>query len=140
MAPSTSARYFEVATDASVARAVRGASRDSRRAGAVVLVTRGPQDYVARYGEPDKAASGLEELDAWPLPYWHTDAAMATMALLLLLEESGVAGHDLGKLPPRPSGAGVGGHRGDEELFASVLIGRGRRGRRCSLELAGTRR
>src|ERR1019366_10562302 len=58
------------------------------RAGAVVLVPTLAQDYLARYGEADKVSSGLSERSAWPLPYWHTDAAMATMALLLLLEES----------------------------------------------------
>jgi hypothetical protein len=47
-------------------------------------------EYVARYAEADKRSSGLDDESNWPIPYWHTDAAMATMALLLLLiEESG---------------------------------------------------
>ena len=60
-----------------------------------------PQDYLARYGETDKTGSGLDRADGWPVPYWHTDAAMATMALLLLVEESGLAGDDVGQLSPR---------------------------------------
>jgi nitroreductase len=114
--------FFKVATDASWrerSRRFEGLSR----AGAVVLVTTRPQDYVERYGEPDKVASGLNEFDAWPLPYWHADAAMATMSLLLLLEESdwqatlwGSFRHDEEVL--------AWAHIADEELFASVLLGR----------------
>jgi nitroreductase len=114
--------FFKVATDAPW-RARSRRYEGLRRAGAVVLVTTRPQDYLERYSEPDKAASGLGDADAWPLPYWHTDAAMATMALLLLLEESewqatlwGSFHHDEEVL----SWAGL----TDEQLFASVLIGR----------------
>lgn len=117
------APYFEVATDPSWRERSRRFP-GLRRAGGVVLVTARPQDYLARYGERDKADSGLDERGAWPLPYWHTDAAMATMALLLLLEEQGVDAvlwgnfrHDLAVM----AWAGV----RDEELFATVLIGHG---------------
>lgn len=115
--------YVEVATDPAWrerSRRIEGL----RRAGAAVLVTTRPQDYLSRYAEADKASSGLEARENWPLPYWHTDAAMATMALLLLLEESGWQAtiwgsfhHDEAVL----SWAKL----TDEELFASVLIGRG---------------
>lgn len=94
------------------------------RAGAVVVVTSRPQDYSARYGEADKRASGLESLAAWPVPYWHGDAAMATMALLLLLEESGWAATvwgDFGRATSLLAWLGA----ADEVLFASVLVGRG---------------
>jgi hypothetical protein len=114
--------FFEVATDASWRERSRR-FEGLRRAGAVVLVTTRPQDYTERYGEPDKVTSGLSEFDAWPLPYWHADAAMATMALLLLLEESdwhatlwGSFRHDEEVL--------AWAKLADEELFASVLIGR----------------
>ena len=114
--------YFEVATDASWrerSRRFEGLSR----AGAVVLVTTRPQDYVERYAEPDKVASGLSEFDAWPLPYWHADAAMATMSLLLLLEESDWQATLWGSFRRDEevlAWASIAG----EELFASVLIGR----------------
>jgi len=78
--------YFDVATDESW-RATSRRAAGLRRAGGVVLVTSRPQDYAERYAEADKASSGLAEQEAWPVPYWHADAAMATMALLLLLEE-----------------------------------------------------
>lgn len=39
--------------------------------------------YVERYGEDDKAKSGLGAgVDAWSIPYWHVDTAMAAMTLL----------------------------------------------------------
>lgn len=46
-----------------------------------------PQAYEPRFGDADKAASGLGDRRAWLIPYWHTDAAMATKSRLLLLEE-----------------------------------------------------
>ena len=73
------ASYFEVATD----KEWRESSKRSEslmRCGAVVIITSRPNDYIARYAEDDKAKSGLSEKDAWPIPYWHTDAAMAAMA------------------------------------------------------------
>jgi nitroreductase len=113
--------FFEAATDPSW-RESSSRYEGLRRAGAVVLVTTRLQDYLERYGEADKVASGLSDVDAWPLPYWHADAAMATMALLLLLEESdwqatiwGSFRHDEEVL----SWAKL----SDEQLFASVLIG-----------------
>ncbi len=114
--------FFEVATDESWrerSRRFEGLSR----AGAVVLVTTRPQDYVERYGEPDKANSGLSEFDAWPIPYWHADAAMATMALLLLLEESGWHATLWGSFR-RDHEVLAWANIADEELFASVIIGR----------------
>jgi len=117
------AAYIDVATDEKwreSSRRVEGLLR----AGAVVLVTSRPQDYLERYAEADKVASGLSDRSNWPLPYWHTDAAMTTMALLLLLEESNWRATIWGNF--RNDGvvldwAGI----NDEELFAAILIGRG---------------
>lgn len=114
--------YLEVATDAAWRTSARRYD-GLRRAGAVVLVTTRPGDYLKRYAEPDKASSGLADPATWPLPYWHTDAAMATMALLLLLEESGWQATLWGSF--RHEEAVLAWARlVDEELFASVLIGR----------------
>ncbi|MGA7834722.1 MAG: nitroreductase family protein [Acidimicrobiales bacterium] len=114
--------YFEVATDPSWRESSRRYD-GLRRAGGAVLVTTRPRDYLDRYGEPDKATSGLGDRDAWPLPYWHTDAAMATMSLLLLLEESGWQATLWGNF--RHAEAVLAWAKlDDEELFATVLIGR----------------
>jgi len=50
-----------------------------------------PDAYLARYGEPDKAATGLGAgRDAWPAPYWTIDASFAVMTFLLALESHGL--------------------------------------------------
>lgn len=114
--------YFDVATDPSW-RSRSPRAPGLRRAGAVVLVTSRPQDYLARYAEPDKTRSGLDEKSAWPIPYWHTDAAMATMSLLLLIEEDNWHATLWGNFRHADAvlhWAGI----SDEELFATVLVGR----------------
>jgi nitroreductase len=50
----------------------------------LVLPVADPSAYVARYAEPDKVATGLGRgVDAWPVPYWIVDTAMAAMLTLL---------------------------------------------------------
>jgi len=113
--------YFAVATDADWReRSERFAGL--ARAGAAVLVTSRPQDYEARYRDEDKAASGLGERGAWPIPYWHTDAAMATMSLLLLLEEAGVAATLWGNFRNEDAVRTWAGLE-EELLFGTLLIG-----------------
>jgi len=112
--------YFDVATDESW-RATAARFPGLARAGAVVLVSCRPEDYEARYRETDKAASGLSDRAEWPIPYWHTDAAMATMALLLLIEEAGLGATLWGAfrhVDAVRQWAGL-----EDELFATVLIG-----------------
>ena len=47
--------------------------------------------YVQRYGQTDKASTGLGRgADAWPTPYWTVDASMAVMTLLLAAEDAGL--------------------------------------------------
>jgi nitroreductase len=76
----------------------------SRRAGfahpgllaapALIIPLADPQAYVDRYREDDKAATGLGRgPDAWPVPYWLVDTAMATMLVLL-----GAVDEELGAL------------------------------------------
>ncbi|MEM7094391.1 MAG: nitroreductase family protein [Actinomycetota bacterium] len=49
--------------------------------------------YVARYAERDKARTGLGAgREAWPIPYWHVDTAMATMTLLHGAAAAGLGG------------------------------------------------
>jgi nitroreductase len=114
--------YFNVATDEEWREQSRR-YEGLRRAGAVVLVTSRRGEYVARYGESDKRNSGLDDETNWPVPYWHTDAAMATMALLLLLEESGWQAALWGNFRHEEEilrWARI----DDEDLFATILIGK----------------
>jgi len=114
--------YINVATDEAWRTHARRAE-GLQRAGAAVLVTSRRGEYVARYAEADKRNSGLDDESNWPIPYWHTDAAMATMALLLLIEEGGWQAALWGNFRHEADilrWARI----EDEDLFATVLIGR----------------
>jgi nitroreductase len=57
----------------------------------LVVVLVDPGAYVARYAEPDKAATGLGEgAAAWPVPYWWVDGGAAVEALLLAAVDAGL--------------------------------------------------
>jgi nitroreductase len=49
-----------------------------------------PAAYPSRYGEPDKAATGLGTIDAWPVPYWWVDGGAAVENLLLAAVDEGL--------------------------------------------------
>ena len=58
---------------------------------ALVLVWVAPGSYVRRYGEDDKARTGLgEDVEAWATPYWWVDGGMAAMSVLLGAESLGL--------------------------------------------------
>jgi nitroreductase len=92
-------------------------------AGAAVVVVCDPRAYAARYAEADKEASGLGDPAAWPVPYWHGDAAFFTMALLLLAEDAGLAACFLGAF--RRHDEVLSAIRAPEgsALFGAVLLG-----------------
>ena len=56
----------------------------------LVLPLADPHAYTARYSEPDKAATGLGDQDAWPVPYWTVDTSFAVMLLLLAAQNEGL--------------------------------------------------
>lgn len=114
-------RYFDAATDAAWREENRRAP-GLLRAGAVVVATGSPSAYTDRYSESDKSKSGLENRENWPVPYWQTDAAMATMSLLLLLEEAGLQATMWGNFRHDQRVLDLIGAR-DEQLVASVIIG-----------------
>jgi nitroreductase len=61
----------------------------------VVVVLASPERYRQRYGEPDKAASGLDR-DDWPVPYWYFDAGQVVLTMLLTATDAGLGGCFLG--------------------------------------------
>jgi nitroreductase len=56
----------------------------------VVLPLADPVAYTSRYSESDKIEHGLHLAENWSVPFWLTDAAMATQNLLLLAEDRGL--------------------------------------------------
>jgi len=86
------------------------------RAPVIVVPLADPAAYVARYGEPDKAATGLGAgADAWPVPYWDIDCAFATMTLLLGAVDAGLGALFFGVF------------RGERELLAALGVPEGLR-------------
>jgi nitroreductase len=76
----------------------------------VVVPLANRQVYLDRYAEADKAGSGLEAPEAWPVPYWLVDTAFATMLLLLATVDEGLGACFLGIF------------RGEAELLASLGV------------------
>jgi nitroreductase len=92
------------------------------RAPVVILPLASPRPYLDRYSRPDKARSGRDRLEGWPVPYWLVDASFAVMLLLLGAVEEG-----LGTLffalhgDPRPLLDDLGEEPGWEPLGAVAL-------------------
>lgn len=61
------------------------------RAPCIALALADPQEYLKRYSEADKSASGLgSSTEDWVAPYWTIDASFSTMTFLLGLEDAGL--------------------------------------------------
>ena len=94
------------------------------RAPVVALSLASPSAYLARYAEPDKAGSGLENAEvAWPVPYWFGDAAFATMTLLLRAADEGIGACFLGNSRGEAAALAALGVPDGWRLFGSVLLG-----------------
>jgi nitroreductase len=87
--PAQTARYWDVALPPDRRPAFRWTGLVSAPVLVVVLVR--PEAWVERYGEPDKAATGLGAGAAvWPVPYWWVDGGMAVEHLLLGAVDAGL--------------------------------------------------
>jgi nitroreductase len=123
--PEQTASYWEHATTEGWRR---GSARwpGLSRAPVVALSLAWPDAYLARYDEPDKAASGLGSgggAGAWPVPYWFADAAFAAMTLLLGATGAGLGACFLGNFRGEgPLLASLGVPEG-WRLFGAVLLG-----------------
>ncbi len=114
--PEETARYWERTTTAEWRERSRRWPGLSR-APAILLSLCRPDAYVLRYGEPDKAGSGLGPVhqgeggaEAWPVPYWFGDAAFETMLVLLGVTEAGLGACFLGNF------------RGEARLLESLAV------------------
>jgi nitroreductase len=122
--PEQTAVYFDATTDEGWRR--RSTRWEGlRRAPVVLLAYSSPDLYVERYGEPDKAASGLGvDADRWPVPYWTGDAAFGVMAVLLGAVDAGLGACILGTFRGEEALAGSLGIPAGWQLFAAVALGR----------------
>jgi nitroreductase len=94
--PEQTGTYWEAATDAEWRNSARR-WEGLRRAPVVLVSYASPSAYLARYAEPDKAASALGTGEAaWPVPYWFGDAAFGVMSVLLASVDAGLGACMLG--------------------------------------------
>ena len=84
--PEQTARYWDVTLPPERRDSLTGVLQ----APVLVLPLADPAAYLRRYSEPDKAAAGLQQAEAWPVPYWDVDAGFATMLLLLAAVDAGL--------------------------------------------------
>jgi nitroreductase len=56
----------------------------------IVLPFANRNAYLARYGEPDKAKTGLSDMAGWNVPYWQIDTAFFTQTFLLAADAAGL--------------------------------------------------
>lgn len=100
--PAQTARYW----DATLAPDVRAGFAWPGLVAAPVLVVCcvTPDAYVARYGEPDKARTGLgRAAEAWAVPFWFVDAGMAAENLLLAAVDEGLGACFFGVFDHEPA-------------------------------------
>ena len=72
--------------------------RGMMRAPVVVVPCSSKAAYLGRYAEPDKGWTDRDEA-RWPVPFWHMDAAMASLLILQTAVDQGLGGCFFG-IPP----------------------------------------
>lgn len=90
----------------------------------VVIVYADPAAYVARYGAPDKAASGLGGgAEVWSVPYWTVDAAFTAMIMQLAAIDAGLGVLFFGLFDHAPAVAEAFGAPPDRQAIGAVAMG-----------------
>jgi nitroreductase len=76
--------------------------RGMQTAPVVIIPCSSKAAYLQRYAEPDKGWTDLDEA-RWPVPFWHMDAAMASLLILLTAVDEGLGACFFGIPPERIS-------------------------------------
>lgn len=84
--PGAVAAYWQVTADAS---AVNTWLQGMQSAPAIIVVFSDKGRYLDRYAEPDKGWTDRDE-GRWAIPYWHVDAGMAAVLILLGAVDAGL--------------------------------------------------
>ncbi len=119
--PDETALYWEATTDPewrATSRRFGGLSR----APVVVLVFADPGAYRSRYQAPDKVRPDGVAVE-WVVPYWHVDAAFATMTILLRAVDEGIGAAFLGNFRGEDALRAALGVPGDRCWLGAVLLG-----------------
>ena len=63
--------------------------RGMRTAPLIIIPLSSKEAYLQRYAEPDKGWTDRDEA-RWPVPYWHVDAGMAALLIMLTAVDEGL--------------------------------------------------
>jgi nitroreductase len=85
--PEETARYWDALWPADK-RAEFGWA-DMFKAPLLVVCLSNKSQYIARYAEPDKGWTDMDE-KRWPVPYWDIDTGMAAMLILMTAVDAGL--------------------------------------------------
>ena len=85
--PADIARFWEVTT--TPGELPDSWLRGMTTAPVVIIPCSSKAAYLDRYAEPDKGWTDLDEA-RWPVPFWHMDAAMASLLILLTAVDEGL--------------------------------------------------
>ncbi len=120
-APGDVARFWAAATPPG--RGTDSWSQGMRRAPVVVVPFSHRRAYLDRYAAPDKGWDHRDD-SRWPVPYWHVDAGMAALLILLSVCDDGLGACFFGvpgeRVDPLRSAFGV---PHDFEPVGAVTIG-----------------
>lgn len=98
--PSDVGRYWSVTTSTGEPDEwLRG----MMRAPVMVVPCSSKEAYLSRYAEPDKGWQDRQE-SRWPMPFWHMDAAMASLLILQTAVDAGLGACFFGIPPTKVSG------------------------------------
>jgi nitroreductase len=86
--PAETARYWDVTLPAP--RRDGFAWPGLLRAPVLIVPFTSREAYLERYGEPDKASTGLDSTERWTVPYWYVDAGFAAMLMQLVAIDEGL--------------------------------------------------
>ncbi|MEE6287775.1 nitroreductase family protein [Georgenia sp. MJ173] len=87
--PADVERFWTATTPPARAAEPDGWLRGMRAAPVVIVPLSSKAAYLDRYAEPDKGWTDRRE-DRWPVPYWHVDAGMASLLILLTATDEGL--------------------------------------------------
>jgi nitroreductase len=87
--PDDVRRWWQVATDPESLADPDDWLTGMMRAPVVIVPCSSKAAYLRRYAEPDKGWTDQGE-GPWPVPYWHMDAAMATLLILQTAVDAGL--------------------------------------------------
>lgn len=91
--------------------------------------------YLNRYAEPDKGWTDRARKARWPMPFWHMDAAMASLLILHTATDEGLGACFFGIPPERAANLKAEfGIPDDHDPIGAITIGDPSHGRSTGLD------